>query len=414
MARGEFPALDGRPRLAALVFELRRWVNRADLTHAALARRAALSVSTIAGVLSGARWPTSQTMVAILQACDCESYAELTDVNTLWEQARWERSGLEEAGNPEQASDPAEFAATLRAFLLLRTGTINVRRIADATDSQTSKSAVARALSGRALPSVSLLLLLLRLGTPGDAALEKRWLAVRGRLRGESVPVAAAMVVNDNVIVDPRLAGSPQHDVAPNVVNAIHESARIKGPVIQAQHIETLTFSESILRRPSLAADASLVMGMLRRELVTLRRGAGVQRTRLEVGPVLRQVSQVQADASQHTVRSAVISTLRAATELLPEQVSDLVLVALNVAVPSKWAPNAIYSERLEMLGLRLEREPRTASRRVDDALARVAEVLAHHYVIGEPLVDIPEPEVVVVSGEFVGGGEHDAQEEAR
>ncbi|MBK6873288.1 MAG: hypothetical protein IPG94_18485 [Kineosporiaceae bacterium] len=113
----------------------------------------------------------------------------------------------------------------------------------------------------------------------------------------------------------------------------------------------------------------------LRDELARLRAGAGLQAPRLrrKLGPELWAACGVQASDNEATTRAKVTTRLEALVPGLTPVDALAVRVALNLE--SQYA-SRFFQERMDSLGRAIDRERRTAVRRVDDALNLLAEML--------------------------------------
>lgn len=157
------------------------------------------------------------------------------------------------------------------------------------------------------------------------------------------------------------------------------------------------------------------------RELVGLRKGRGVHVRHIaqRTGPALREVAGVADADDAAEVRRKVVATLQAIALSLPDDLRLALRVALGLHPE---AAMAFYTERVSWLAASLQRDDRTARRRVDEAIARIAELAVDPVpgiarVDGQPPsswrvagvtlwvnLDLPAPEVlerrVVVAGQ--------------
>jgi hypothetical protein len=110
-------------------------------------------------------------------------------------------------------------------------------------------------------------------------------------------------------------------------------------------------------------------------ELKVLRRGLGLYHPDLagRLGPGLRTVCRT--DAADPDLRANVITTLRDAAATLPAALSAAALAALGIHPETRQLSK--LEERTSWLAGRLNRDGRTARRRMDDACAMLAEHLA-------------------------------------
>lgn len=111
----------------------------------------------------------------------------------------------------------------------------------------------------------------------------------------------------------------------------------------------------------------------LMNELKALRKGFGVESADLpaRLGPALRTVCGVAAGDTGATVRRKVSAALTGLIGCVPDDLGRLSRTALGLG----GLPLERYQRRVERLAERLERDPRTVQRRIDDALRRVAEL---------------------------------------
>jgi hypothetical protein len=109
-------------------------------------------------------------------------------------------------------------------------------------------------------------------------------------------------------------------------------------------------------------------------ELKQLRRGLGLYHPDLvkRLGPGLRDVCEVTGGDPE--LRGKVITRLRDAAATLPPDLSRAVLAALGVHPEIRSLRK--LEERVDWLAARLNRDARTARRRMDDACAMLAENL--------------------------------------
>ncbi len=110
-------------------------------------------------------------------------------------------------------------------------------------------------------------------------------------------------------------------------------------------------------------------------ELRRLRRGAGVHAPDLEerLGPVMLRVCGVEASDSSQDVRRKVTARLAVAARGLPPS-SRLAAEAALATDPE--CQFRFLKDRMGWLAMRLDRDPRTATRRADDGLRLLGEQL--------------------------------------
>ncbi|WP_326957513.1 hypothetical protein [Amycolatopsis sp. NBC_01286] len=108
-------------------------------------------------------------------------------------------------------------------------------------------------------------------------------------------------------------------------------------------------------------------------ELKTLRKGRGLLgRLEERVGPVLRSACEVTEEDGLATVRQKVAGRLSELAEHLPE---DLRLAALAAFAICAEARQPLYQDRVKWAAMRVDRDPRTVRRRVDEAIELLAEL---------------------------------------
>jgi hypothetical protein len=109
-------------------------------------------------------------------------------------------------------------------------------------------------------------------------------------------------------------------------------------------------------------------------ELKTLRKGRGLQASKLaeRVGPVLRTACSVSDGDGMVAIRAKVSGRLSELAEQLPE---DLRLAALAAFAITPEARQPLYQERVKWAAERVDRDPRTVRRRVDEAIELLAEL---------------------------------------
>jgi hypothetical protein len=147
-------------------------------------------------------------------------------------------------------------------------------------------------------------------------------------------------------------------------------------------------------------------------ELKTLRKGRGVYALKIrgQVGPALRALCGVTGADEPETVRAKVTDRLGGLAETLPADLQVAVRAGLAL---HPHAQQLFLSQRIQWLAEHLDRDERTARRRLDEGLHRLAEAAAGRGPrAGESLdgagdewrvaefhavlrLDLPSPEVV-------------------
>lgn len=112
------------------------------------------------------------------------------------------------------------------------------------------------------------------------------------------------------------------------------------------------------------------------RELKSLRKGRGVFAGRIgeRVGPALREACGISAGDGPVAIRRKVTARL---VELAGQLPDDLRLVARAAFALEDEARLPLYQERVHWAAVRLDRDPRTVRRRVDEAIHQLAELAA-------------------------------------
>jgi hypothetical protein len=113
---------------------------------------------------------------------------------------------------------------------------------------------------------------------------------------------------------------------------------------------------------------------LLAAELKTLRKGRGVSVAQIgdRVGPALRTLCGVPDGANVAEVRQKLGDRLEKLAGELPDDLRVAALVALGL---HREAQRPFYQERVRWLAEYLQRDERTARRRADEALERLAEI---------------------------------------
>ena len=141
------------------------------------------------------------------------------------------------------------------------------------------------------------------------------------------------------------------------------------------------------------------------RELKSLRKGRGVFAARIgeRVGPNLRVMCGITGDDLPAIIRGKLVARLNALTEQLSE---DMRLPTVAAFALSTEVRLPLYGDRLHWAAVKIDRDPRTVRRRVDDAIDQLAELVAitpsepgHAWHTAELHVvvalDRPQPEVL-------------------
>lgn len=112
------------------------------------------------------------------------------------------------------------------------------------------------------------------------------------------------------------------------------------------------------------------------RELKSLRKGRGVLAGRIaeRVGPTLRATCGVTEADAPGAIRRKVADRL---TELAGQLPADLRLATLAAFAIDDEARLPLYQDRVYWAAVRMDRDPRTVRRRVDEAISHLAELAA-------------------------------------
>jgi len=115
-------------------------------------------------------------------------------------------------------------------------------------------------------------------------------------------------------------------------------------------------------------------LAALIKELKTLRKGRGlfVRQISERVGPELREVCNVVDGDGPAEIRRSVSERLEGLASSLPEDLRIAILAAFALH-PDARLP--FYQERVRWTAQRLNRDDRTARRRIDEAIERLAEL---------------------------------------
>ncbi|EOD66812.1 hypothetical protein [Amycolatopsis vancoresmycina] len=120
------------------------------------------------------------------------------------------------------------------------------------------------------------------------------------------------------------------------------------------------------------------------RELKSLRKGRGLQASRLpdRVGPVLRTACAVSEADGMVVIRAKVTARLSELSTHLPEDLRVAVLAAFAITAEAR---QPLYQDRVRWAASRVDRDPRTVRRRVDEAIELLAEL-----AVGSPVAASP------------------------
>jgi hypothetical protein len=110
------------------------------------------------------------------------------------------------------------------------------------------------------------------------------------------------------------------------------------------------------------------------RELKTLRKGRGlfVRQIGERVGPALRRVCAVAEGDGPNDIRTKVAERLKSLASALPEDLGLAVMAAFAIHQDAR---RPLYQERVRWLADKIGRDERTARRRIDEGIDRLAEL---------------------------------------
>lgn len=110
------------------------------------------------------------------------------------------------------------------------------------------------------------------------------------------------------------------------------------------------------------------------RELKSLRKGRGLFAGQIEerVGPTLRAACEVTDGDGMMVIRQKVTARLAELAEQLPEDLRLAMLAAFAILAEARLP---LYQDRVSWAAVKVDRDPRTVRRRVDEAIHQIAEL---------------------------------------
>ena len=110
------------------------------------------------------------------------------------------------------------------------------------------------------------------------------------------------------------------------------------------------------------------------RELKSLRKGRGLFAGQIEerVGPTLRAACEVTDGDGMMVIRQKVTTRLAELAEQLPEDLRLATLAAFAILTEARLP---LYQDRVSWAAVKVDRDPRTVRRRVDEAIHQLAEL---------------------------------------
>ncbi|HEV2781169.1 MAG TPA: hypothetical protein VGX25_17430 [Actinophytocola sp.] len=117
-----------------------------------------------------------------------------------------------------------------------------------------------------------------------------------------------------------------------------------------------------------------VVLAELVKELKALRKGRGVFASGIgeRVGPALREVCNIAEDDGPAMIRQKVIQRLEGLAANLPSDLRTAVLAAFAIYSDARLP---LYQDRVSWAASRLNRDPRTARRRIDEGINHLAQL---------------------------------------
>ncbi|HEX5115351.1 MAG TPA: hypothetical protein VFW65_09170 [Pseudonocardiaceae bacterium] len=113
--------------------------------------------------------------------------------------------------------------------------------------------------------------------------------------------------------------------------------------------------------------------GALVLDLKRLRRGRGIFASHIDrqVGPALRELALVSDDDGPAEIRLKVAQRVSSLAEGLPADLRSAMLTAFAIAPDAR---QPLYKDRVGLAANRIRRDPRTARRRIDEAIEQLAQ----------------------------------------
>jgi hypothetical protein len=126
--------------------------------------------------------------------------------------------------------------------------------------------------------------------------------------------------------------------------------------------------------RSSATVPAPVHRDDLIRECKALRRGRGIFTIQIEprIGPALRAVAGINGDEGPAEIRTKVAEALDRLASRLPADLRTAAVFAFALANDSR---ERLYKDRVSLVARRIDRDERTARRRIDDAIVQIAQL---------------------------------------
>lgn len=146
-------------------------------------------------------------------------------------------------------------------------------------------------------------------------------------------------------------------------------------PLPDHQHDGTTTCRPVPHLRPVPAPDEDTRdrRGALVDDLKRLRRGRAIFTSHIgqQVGPALRELAEINLDDGPAEIRAKVAQRLSGLAECLPADLRSAMLTAFAIAPDAR---QPLYKDRVGLAAARIRRDPRTARRRIDEAIEQLAQ----------------------------------------
>ncbi|ANZ42109.1 hypothetical protein BBK82_45440 [Lentzea guizhouensis] len=294
------------------------YTGNTDLTLARLSSGTGYSQASLSEALSGKTMPSLELVNAFVEGCGRDDVT--VEAGHVWRREKARSQGSTRPPRPDHA-DTWESLHHELVLLAHESGVFSPKALCDAA-----------AAAGDSITHTS----------------AHRWLTTSQPLRLESLHT---ILTACRVPMRHREPWVRAHDRAANAGGSARASThKATGPPLTTLSPEALT-----------------------EELRRLRRGPGVHAPDLKdaLGPVLRQLCDLTEFDGSETVRRKVGEWVRDVTEDLPPDVRVAVVTTLGL---NPDAPHRVFRERVEWLAAHQDRSPGTSRRRIDEALARMAE----------------------------------------
>jgi hypothetical protein len=105
-----------------------------------------------------------------------------------------------------------------------------------------------------------------------------------------------------------------------------------------------------------------------------MRRGRGIVTSQIEtrIGPALRAVAGIDGDEGPAEIRMKVAEALTRLANQLPDDLRTAAVIAFALASDSR---ERLYKDRVKLVARWIDRDDRTARRRIDDAIVQIAQL---------------------------------------